>query len=66
MGQLVRLPYLSHYSLKVHVQLSWVKVKNFQNLELFETQILKLAVCPLNIHNFKFKWPIVFRETVYK
>ena len=27
---------------------------------------LKLAVCPLNIHNFKFKWPIVFRQTVYK
>ena len=22
----------------------------------FETPILKLAVCPLNIHNFKFEW----------
>ena len=32
----------------------------------FETPILNLAVCPLNIHNFKFKWSIVFRQTVYK
>ena len=30
-----------------------------------ETQFLKLAVCLLNIHNFKFNWPIVFRQTVY-
>ena len=26
----------------------------------FETQILKLAVCLLNIHNLKIKWSIVF------
>ena len=32
----------------------------------FETPILKLAVCPLNITNFKFKWSIVLRQTVYK
>ena len=40
---------------------AWVKVQNFQNPEL-----LKLAVCLLNIHNYKSKWPIVFRQTVYK
>ena len=34
---------------------TWVKVQNFQNPELSKTPILKLAVCPLNIHNFKFK-----------
>ena len=27
---------------------------------------LKLAVCPLNIHKFKFKWSIAFRQTKYK
>ena len=32
----------------------------------FETPILKLAVCPLNIHNFKFKWSIVRRQTENK
>ena len=26
----------------------------------------KLAVCPLNIHNLKFNWSIVFRQTEYK
>ena len=31
---------------------------------MFETQILKLVVCPLNIHYFKIKWSIVFRQTV--
>ena len=29
----------------------------------FQTPILKLAICPLNIHNFKFKWSIVYRHT---
>ena len=32
----------------------------------FETPILKLALCPLNIHNFKFKWSIVLRQTENK
>ena len=32
----------------------------------FETPILKLSVCPLDIHNLKFKWSIVFRQTEYK
>ena len=32
----------------------------------FETPILKLAVCPLNIHNFKIIWSVAFRQTVYK
>ena len=32
----------------------------------FGTLILKLAVCPLNIHTFKFKWSIVLRETENK
>ena len=27
----------------------------------FKTAILKLPVCPLNIHNFKFKWSNVLR-----
>ena len=40
----------------------WVKVQNFHNLELSKYQILKLAICPLNIHNFMFKWSIVFRQ----
>ena len=30
----------------------------------FQTSNLKLAVCPLNIHNFKVKWSIDFRQTV--
>ena len=29
----------------------------------FQTPILKLAVCRLNIHNFKLKWSIVLRQT---
>ena len=32
----------------------------------FETPILKLAVCLLNIHNIKFKWSIVFWQIVYR
>ena len=39
---------------------AWVKVLNFQNPELS-----KLAECQLNIHNLKFKWSIVFRQTEY-
>ena len=31
----------------------------------FETPILKLAVCPLNVLISKFKWSVVFRRTVY-
>ena len=31
-----------------------------------EYAALKLAVCPLNIHNFKFKWSIVLRQTENK
>ena len=38
----------------------------FQKSLTFETPILKLAVCPLNIHNLKFKWSIVFSKTEYK
>ena len=43
--------------------LSWVKVQNVQNPELSN---LKLALCPLNIHNFKFKWSNVLRQTENK
>ena len=32
----------------------------------FEISILKLAVCLLNIHNFKIKWSIVLRRTENK
>ena len=39
---------------------TWVKVKNFQNPELWKTPILKLAVCLLNIHTLSLKWSIVF------
>ena len=35
---------------------AWVKVQNFQSPELS-----RLAVTPLNIYDFKFKWSIVFR-----
>ena len=38
----------------------------FPKSKTFETPIFKFAVCPLNIYNFKFKWSIVFRQTVYK
>ena len=38
----------------------------FQKSRTLVTLILKLAVCPLNIHNLKFKWSIVFRQTDYK
>ena len=31
----------------------------------FEIEILKHSGCPLNIHNFKFKLPIIFRQTVF-
>ena len=40
---------------------TWVKVQNFQNPELS-----KLALYPLNIFNFKFKWSIVLSKTVNK
>ena len=33
---------------------------------IFETPNFKLAVCTLNIHNFKFKWSIVLRQTENK
>ena len=33
---------------------------------IFGSPIFKLAVCPLNIHNFKFKWSIDFRQTENK
>ena len=43
---------------------TWVKVQNFQNPDLSKIQsLIKLAVCPQNIHNFKFKWSNVFRQT---
>ena len=32
----------------------------------FENPTLKLAVCPLNIHNFKFKWSNDLRQTENK
>ena len=32
----------------------WVKVQKFPKSCTFETPISKLAVCPLNIHNFNF------------
>ena len=32
----------------------------------FKTPILKLAVCPINIHYFKFKWSNVLRQTENK
>ena len=35
----------------------------FPKFRTFKTPILKLAVCPLNIHNFKFKWSIVLGQT---
>ena len=38
------------------IALPWVKVQNVKNHELFETLILELAVCPLDIHYYKFKW----------
>ena len=44
---------------------SLVKVQNFQNPELLKLQTLKLAVCPLNIHNFNFKGQLSL-QTVYK
>ena len=46
--------------------LPWVKVQNYQYPELSKISILKLAVCPLNIHNVKIKWSIVLRETENK
>ena len=39
---------------------------NFQKIQNFRNSDLKLAVCPLNIHNLKFIWSIVFRQTQYK
>ena len=41
----------------------WVNVQNFQNPEL---SILKLAVCPLNIYNFRIKRSIVLRQSENK
>ena len=41
--------------------IAWVKVQNLQNPE-----ILKLQSFNLHIHNLKFKWSIVFRQTEYK
>ena len=38
----------------------------FPKPRTFETPILKLAECPLNIDNFKFKWSIVLRQTKNK
>ena len=38
----------------------------FQKSLTLEIPILKLAICLLIIHNFKFKWPIVFRQTENK
>ena len=38
------------------------KFKIYKNPD-FRNSILKLAICPLNIYNFKFKWSIVFGQT---
>ena len=35
---------------------------NFSKAQTFENPTLKLVVCPLNIHSFKFKSSIVFRQ----
>ena len=37
---------------------TWVKVQNFQNPELSKLQLLNMqyGICPLNIHNLRFKW----------
>ena len=49
-----------------HSKIACVKVLNFQNPEL-----LKLAVCPLNIHNFNFNGQLsldrlyISRKTYY-
>ena len=40
---------------------SWVKVLNFQNPEI---RNFDLKTC--SIHNLKFKWSIVFKQTEYK
>ena len=45
--------------------ISMGEISKFPKFETFKTPILKLAVCPLNIHNFKFKWSIVLRQTEY-
>ena len=39
---------------------------NFLKSWTLKNPILKLSVCPLDIHNLKFKWSIVFRQTEYK
>ena len=58
--------YLSKTLLLPQNRCKWVKVQTFQNPELSKLQILKLAVCPLNIHNFKFKCSVVIRQTENK
>ena len=51
-----------HFSSRMHIFMG----SKFPKSWTFETPILKLAVCPLNIHNLKFKWSIVIRQTEYK
>ena len=38
----------------------------FPKSQNFETPFIKFVVCPLNIHNFKFKWSNVLRQTENK
>ena len=38
----------------------------FSKSRAFETSILKLAVCLLNVYNFTIKWSNVVRQTEYK
>ena len=65
-GQLMKHRSLAYYSVdQVGItckNIHWWKLKVFKILN-FQTLILKLAVCPLNNHSFKFKWSIVLRQT---
>ena len=47
----------------IEILATWMK---FPKSWTFEISILKHAVCPLNIHNFKIKWSIVLRKTENK
>ena len=60
-----RLSYQRAYTLSHKLIHTYGWKFKFPKSWTFHTKILKVALCPLNIHNLKYKCLIVFSQTVY-
>ena len=61
-----QMPYLLQQRAFIMSIINMGDSSKFPKSWTFETPVLKLAVCPLNIHNLKFKRSNAFRKTENK